>query len=626
MKRFDLNMKIIPLAILAVFVLFSGGCNQKPPSTTASSSGSQHQPAIQAEPFHGEVYRSLDGRNVLTLISKDECELAEGQTILLCKYTKQNDALRIVTTALGTSQVVYFRITDLGLQDNNGRILLSPKGIEAIALEKQRVAEAIINSKHETQTLGTYELSQLEYFTSGSHVSPTRLVVTDVSIKFSNDKVANFSDMTSIGEVHGSDYGRNWDHYNEFQIGWEPEGFEVIICKSEASASAVHYAIVNAYIAWKAKYPKAAHIKDIATPASLHPMQSSNTPASLMTTPPVPATEKSSASSNTDWNSLPFEEVKRGAEANDAAAQNSFGFLYDNGRGVPKDDAEAIKWYRKAAEQGNAAGQCNLGAMYENGRGVVKDDAEAVKWYRLSADQGVAVAQYSLGMMYANGQGVTKDDAEAVRWYRKAADQGVSVAQALLGSMYITGRGVLNDDAEAVKWYRKAAEQGLRSAQTTLGLLYEKGRGVTKDDAEAMKWYRKAANQGDATAKSNLARLEAAGSTPQARDWSKMTTDQVRVLADNGEVEAQRALGNRLYQTDSAGAMRWYRKAAEQGDARAQSNLGLMYANGVGIPKDYVEAARWYRKAADQGDETAKRNLATLEKAVGNSVAPVSTP
>jgi uncharacterized caspase-like protein len=62
--------------------------------------------------------------------------------------------------------------------------------------------------------------------------------------------------------------------------------------------------------------------------------------------------------------------------------------------------------------------------MYENGRGVNQDYAEALKWYRKAADQGYADGQYALGFMYENGRGVTQDYAEALKWYRKAADQG----------------------------------------------------------------------------------------------------------------------------------------------------------------------------------------------------------
>ena len=44
---------------------------------------------------------------------------------------------------------------------------------------------------------------------------------------------------------------------------------------------------------------------------------------------------------------------------------------------------------------------------------------------------------------------------------------------------------------------------------------------------------------------------------------------------------------------------------AEQGDAVAQFNLGVKYDNGQGVPQDYAEAVKWYRKAAEQGDAGA---------------------
>lgn len=53
----------------------------------------------------------------------------------------------------------------------------------------------------------------------------------------------------------------------------------------------------------------------------------------------------------------------------------------------------------------------------------------------------------------------------------------------------------------------------------------------------------------------------------------------------------------------------WYHKAAEQGDATAQNNLGRMYMNGRGVEKDEAQAVVWYRKAAEQGDADAQCNL-----------------
>ena len=52
----------------------------------------------------------------------------------------------------------------------------------------------------------------------------------------------------------------------------------------------------------------------------------------------------------------------------------------------------------------------------------------------------------------------------------------------------------------------------------------------------------------------------------------------------------------------------WYRKGADQGFADAQYNLGIMYANGRGIPQDYVQAHMWLNLAAVNGDADAINN------------------
>ena len=77
--------------------------------------------------------------------------------------------------------------------------------------------------------------------------------------------------------------------------------------------------------------------------------------------------------------------------------------------------------------------------MYAEGRGVARDDAEAVRWYRKAAQQGYAIAQTILGFMYAEGEGVTRDDAEAVRWFRKAAEQGNAEARKVLRLRGLSG-------------------------------------------------------------------------------------------------------------------------------------------------------------------------------------------
>ena len=91
---------------------------------------------------------------------------------------------------------------------------------------------------------------------------------------------------------------------------------------------------------------------------------------------------------------------------------------------LAKDYERALPVCSRAAKQGDVYAQFGLGRMYYNGYGVPKNDREAVKWFRLAAKQGFASAQYDLGRMYANGKGVTQDQQEAYIWFSLAVANG----------------------------------------------------------------------------------------------------------------------------------------------------------------------------------------------------------
>ncbi len=318
---------------------------------------------------------------------------------------------------------------------------------------------------------------------------------------------------------------------------------------------------------------------------------------------------------------------RKAAEQGHVKAQNNLGMCYALGEGVAQDYGEAVKWFRKAAEQGYAGAQNNLGLCCEKGQGVAQDKTEAVKWYRKAAEQGVAQAQCGLGTCYAKGKGVAQDYGEAVRWYRKAAEQGDAVAQCNLGWCYAKGEGVAQDYVEAAKWYRKAAEQGYAAAQYNLGLCYDNGNGVAQDYVEAVKWYRKAADQGNAQAQCNLG-LRYAKGEGVVQDYAEAAR-WFRKAAEQGDAVAQCSLGGCYYEgngvaQDYAEAVRWYRKAADQGFAQAQYDLGVCYYNGDGVEQDYVEAVKWWRKAAEQGDAAAQFFLGVCY-ALGRGVAEDKT-
>ena len=105
-----------------------------------------------------------------------------------------------------------------------------------------------------------------------------------------------------------------------------------------------------------------------------------------------------------------------------------------------------------------------------------------------------------------------------------------------------------------------------------------------------------------------------------------------RPLAEEGDARARSLMGYLYYHArgvkqDDAEALKWFRLAADQGDASAQLHLlGNMYAQGQGVPQDQAEAGKWYRLAADQGFAQAQYNLglwyATGEGGEANTSAP----
>ena len=109
------------------------------------------------------------------------------------------------------------------------------------------------------------------------------------------------------------------------------------------------------------------------------------------------------------------------AENDEPGAQVLLGAKYLGGRGVPKDAAKAVAWFRKAAENGNRFGQLFLGWSYQDGAGVPQDDTKAATWFRRAAEQGDTDAQTKLGALYGVGRGVPQDYVTAHMWFNLAA-------------------------------------------------------------------------------------------------------------------------------------------------------------------------------------------------------------
>lgn len=128
--------------------------------------------------------------------------------------------------------------------------------------------------------------------------------------------------------------------------------------------------------------------------------------------------------------------IRAKAEQGDATAQNSLGYMYDNGlMGLQKDRNEAIKWYTNSAKQGNTSAQGNLCSLHATSLNLLKDvnpgpgkplapiqsaegakeDIDAVmKWCGGAADVGLVQPKRYMGLIYAKGAKTT-DGTEVVK-------------------------------------------------------------------------------------------------------------------------------------------------------------------------------------------------------------------
>ena len=178
------------------------------------------------------------------------------------------------------------------------------------------------------------------------------------------------------------------------------------------------------------------------------------------------------------------------------------------------------------------------------------------------ADSGNAEAQYWLGRIYDSGRLLPKDAEKSIHWYQKSAEQGYAPAEYFLCLMHANREELEN---ERCMW--RAAENGVPEAQFWIGVAYEQNLwfGIT-DKQEAFKWFKRA--------------------------------------AEHDHVDAEAALG-RCYEIGEGVeqnyhlAREWYRKAAVHvpdlgGAGQGRNELGLLYMDGLGGPKDYVQAYMWF--------------------------------
>ncbi len=319
-------------------------------------------------------------------------------------------------------------------------------------------------------------------------------------------------------------------------------------------------------------------------------------------------------------------DLRKAAELGGAEAQYQYAEVYLQGLGVEKDRKEAVGWLVKAYQQGHKQARIACGSFYAQ-IGLAAYNAEdyqkAFPLLEKAAMLGNAEAQNRLGLCYGNGKGTEKDEDKAFAWYQKAAAQGHEKAkkeaeeiQSRRKSNICFKRGMAafnNKQYDAAEpLLKEAAEAGHVEAQYRLALLYytisiETGLRVGYD------WLQKAAENGHIEAKERLKSHDAIMDKAAA----KCTLSVYEKVAQEGEAEAQFQCGMMYYkgmgtEINKGRALFWFEKAAGQGNAEAQFNCGMMYYKGEGTTINKAKAFYWVKKAAEQGQADAQLNCGIM--------------
>lgn len=304
------------------------------------------------------------------------------------------------------------------------------------------------------------------------------------------------------------------------------------------------------------------------------------------------------------------------ADQGDRYAQFKLGYLYEQGLGIPVNQALAAKWYGLAADQGLPTAQFSLGLLYHLAKleklpnyelakkwyqaaqtkepcaalalGFIYDTVEdnypkARESYALAAKQGDDIGYFNLGLIYEQGKGIPVDYAQARELYQKSSELGHKQSMTQLGGLYVEGLGGPSDQQQAAVLYKKAAALGDSEAANRLGALSEAGNGISLDYHQAAQYYKKAAKEGNDDAKLALARLYQYGFGVKKNVKKAMMLYTELTGHDNAEAEFQLALFhlNRLLDEKNAkeDGLRLLKKAYAGGHAEAAQMLKMLEAS-----------------------------------------------
>ena len=163
------------------------------------------------------------------------------------------------------------------------------------------------------------------------------------------------------------------------------------------------------------------------------------------------------------------------------------------------DTKNAVPLLKKAAEMGQPESQYNYGYCYQHGVEVEKNDSIANIWLLKSAKQGWLDAQFKIAYSYATGRGVTKDEKQAFYWSVKCAEENDPECMFNVASCYQDGIGTNKNLDSMLVWAIRLGSlpdlENLKlsgmvtSARANLAVKYRDGDKIKKDLLKSYMWF-----------------------------------------------------------------------------------------------------------------------------------------
>lgn len=294
------------------------------------------------------------------------------------------------------------------------------------------------------------------------------------------------------------------------------------------------------------------------------------------------------------------------------AGQYEVGKAFFEGKFVPKNADEGIKWVQRAADSGHADAQATAARMLLIG--IPRQDLpQAVKYMRAGASAGNRQCIELMSHIYLFGQGVTQDYSTALRYMEQTVKDDRTGRQKLSLAFYsMMLEPPQQDYKKAEQLARELTSIGYSSAWAycSMGLLNEYGLGVAVNYKEAAKWYQIGANLGDSDSQLGLAGLLLSGKgvekdVPRGIDW-------LAKAAENQVCEAQLLLavlraGDANRQADDKRYQNVLKQLSDRGFQSLATTLGSIAPASQKSPfKSYEEFARALALQTDDGSYSTR--------------------